>query len=147
MGFLKKLFGAKDEKEEEKAAPPPAPEPTPATEPEPETIRVNEIDPDELMARFDNGDELIVIDMRQEWEYQSGHIPGATHMFIQEIPMRFNELPKDVDIVFQCWHGNSSLGASAFLIENGWDSSRIFSLGGGMAGWVSAHGMASLVQD
>jgi rhodanese-related sulfurtransferase len=149
MGILKKLFGSKDEKEEAKvvAAPPPPLEPTPEPEPEPEVIQVNQIEPDELKTRLDNGDELIVIDMRQEWEYEAGHIPGAMHMFIQEIPTRFNELPKDVDIVFQCWHGNSSLGASAYLIENGWDSRRVFSLGGGIAGWVQAYGPEGLTQD
>jgi rhodanese-related sulfurtransferase len=52
------------------------------------------------------------------------HIPGATHIFINEIPARINELPKDKDVVFQCWHGNTSLQATAFLIENGWPASR-----------------------
>jgi len=141
MGILKKLFGGKDK--DEKEAPAPIPEP----EPEPEIIQVKEIMPDELKDRLDNGDELVVIDMRQEWEYQSGHIPGANHMFIQEIPGRINELPKDVDIVFQCWHGNSSLGASAYLIENGWDAARVYSLSGGIAGWVQTFGPEGLVGD
>ena len=145
MGIMKKLFGGKDKDEKEGAAPTPAP--TPEPEPEPEIIQVKEIMPDELKDRLDNGDELVVIDMRQEWEYQSGHIPGASHMFIQEIPGRINELPKDVDIVFQCWHGNSSLGASAYLIENGWDAARIYSLSGGIAGWVQTFGQEGLVQD
>lgn len=125
----------------------PDPMPTPVSEPEPEPIQVNEILPDELKERLDENDDVVVIDMRQTWEYQSGHIPGATHIFIQEIPARLNELPKDRDIVFQCWHGNTSLDASAFLIENGWDSERVFSLSGGIAGWVQAHGTESLVTD
>lgn len=114
---------------------------------EPEEIFVKEIHPDDLKDRLDNGDELIVVDMRQAWEYKSGHIPGATHMFVQEIPQRINELPKDVDIIFQCWHGNTSLDASAFLIDNGWDSDRVFSLSGGISGWVQTQGMNSLVKE
>ncbi len=136
MGLLKKLFGGK---EEEPVAPPPPPAP------EPEPIRINEITPHELKARLDNGD--VVVDMRQDWEYQYGHIPGAIHMFINEIPIRFNELPQDKEIVFQCWHGNTSLGASAFLIERGWPAERVASLSGGIAGWVQAHGQKALVTD
>ena len=114
---------------------------------EPTPIEVKEILPDALKARLENGDDLIVVDMRQGWEYQSGHIPGALHMFIQDIPYQFKTLPQDTDIVFQCWHGNTSLQASAFLIDNGWSGERVFSLSGGIAGWVQTHGMESLAKD
>ncbi|MBE7550794.1 MAG: rhodanese-like domain-containing protein [Anaerolineales bacterium] len=143
MGLLKKLFGGKGE-EKGGDSTPPAP---PQREPEPEPLRINEITPHELKARLDNGDDVVVVDMRQGWEYQHGHIPGATHMFINDIPARINELPKDKDIVFQCWHGNTSLQASAFLIENGWAAERVSSLSGGMAGWVQAHGEGGLVTE
>jgi len=140
VSFLKKLFGGgKKEPETPTSAVPSAP-----PIPEPEPIRITEITPTELKSRLDSGNEMIVVDMRQAWEYQSGHIPGAKHMFIQEIPARVNELPQDVDIVFQCWHGNTSQGACGFVIENGWPAERIFSLQGGMAGWVQAHGPDSL---
>ena len=115
--------------------------------PEPEVIKVNEILPDDLKVRLDNGDGLVVVDMRQGWEYQAGHIPGAMHMFIQDIPDRFGELPKNKDVIFQCWHGNTSLDASAFLIRNGWDADRVFSLSGGIAGWTRTNGFNSLEQD
>ena len=141
MSLLKKFFGGKES--EEKPTPPPPPPP----EPEPEPFQINEISPHDLKARLDNGDDLVVVDMRQGWEYQSGHIPGATHIFIQEIPMRLQEIPKDKDVVFQCWHGNTSLNASAYLIENGWEQARIFSLSGGIAGWAAAFGPAGMVQD
>jgi rhodanese-related sulfurtransferase len=144
MGILKKIFGgAEPDKPTAQEPAPPPPDP----EPEPEPIMVTEITPDALKARLDNGDDLIVVDMRQDWEYQAGHIPGARHMFLQEIPARFEELPKDVDIVFQCWSGNTSLDASGFLIHNGWSASRVCSLSGGIGGWVQTHGPESLVQD
>lgn len=143
MGLLKKIFGGKSE-EKGGDSPPPAP---PQREPEPKPLRINEITPHELKTRLDNGDDVVVVDMRQGWEYEHGHIPGATHMFINEIPARMDELPKDKDIVFQCWHGNTSLQASAFLIENGWAPERVSSLSGGMAGWVQVHGEGALVAE
>ena len=120
----------------------PQPEPESVSKP----IQVKEISSVDLRTRLNHDDDLIVVDMRQAWEYQSGHIPGAIHMFIQEIPMRFNELSKECDIVFQCWHGNTSLRASRFLIEKGWDALRVSSLSGGIAGWTSAFGQDGLVK-
>ena len=139
MGLLKKIFGSKGEEKEVVQSTPVAPEP------EPEPIKINEVSPQALKTRLDNGDDVIVVDMRQPWEYQNGHIPGAVHMFVNEIPRRLDELPKDQDIVFQCWHGNTSLQASAFLIDNGWSAERVSSLSGGIAGWVQTNGQGSLV--
>ncbi len=136
MSFFKKFFGGKEE-----ATPitPSAPPP-----PRPEPVKIQEISPQELKARLANGDNLVVIDMRQTWEYQYGHIPGAVHMFVNEIPARVNELPQDAEVVFQCWHGNTSIGAAGYLLERGWPAEQVASLQGGMAGWVQAHGAGSL---
>lgn len=141
MNILKKLFGGKDSVEAD--MPPPASVPPPPPQP----LHITEISPTDLQARLANGaGNLVVVDMRAGWEYQMGHIPGAIHMFIQEIPARFHELPQNKDVVFQCWHGNTSQDASAFLIQKGWDAARVASLHGGMAGWVQTHGQDSLAK-
>jgi rhodanese-related sulfurtransferase len=114
---------------------------------EPEPPPINEISPAELQARLDQGHELVVVDMRQLFEYKSGHIPGAINIFVNDIPVRANELPKDKDIVFQCWHGNTSLQAAAYLIDQGWPAERLASLSGGIAGWSQSQGMASLIRE
>ena len=139
MGLIRKFLGRENDKS--------VTEPVrPSPEPEPEPIHIKEISPIDLKARLDNGDDLIVVDIRQASEYQSGHIPRARHMFIEEIPMRFTELSKETDIVFQCWHGNTSFQVSGFLIEKGWDALRVSSLSGGIAGWTSAFGEDGLVK-
>ncbi len=108
-------------------------------------ILIAEISPRELYLRLDQEEEVTVVDLRQSWEYQAGHIPGAIHIFIQDIPTRLHELPQDRDIVFQCWHGVTSLDVAGFVIQNGWPAARITSLSEGMAGWVGTHGADSLV--
>lgn len=143
MSLLKKLFGKKGQEERPGTVPPTASPPPSAPEP----LRITEITPQELMSQFRNGNSPLVIDMRSQWEYQAGHIPGAINMFIQEIPARFNELPKNKPLVFQCWHGNTSLDASGFLIQNGWPASNVASLNGGIAGWVQVHGQGSLEKE
>ena len=142
MSFLKKLFGRSEQQLEVTSSPPPASQPEP-----PQPLRVTEISPQELKTQLENGHNVLVVDMRSPGEYQAGHIPGAINMFVQTIPARLNELPQDRPIVFQCWHGHTSLDASAYLIQHGWTAANIVSLNGGMAGWVQVHGLGSLVKD
>ena len=106
---------------------------------------IAEISPQDLQERLDQGDNVTVVDLRQPWEYQAGHIPSAMNIFIQDIPARLQDLPQDTDLVFQCWHGVTSLDVAGFVIQNGWPASSVVSLSGGMAGWVDAHGTGSLV--
>jgi rhodanese-related sulfurtransferase len=105
---------------------------------------ITEVSPQELHTRLQRGDAVVVVDLRHAVEYHAGHIPGALSLFIEEIPRRIQELPQEADIVFQCWHGHTSLDVSAYVIQQGWLASRIASLSGGMAGWVQAYGTGDL---
>ena len=67
------------------------------------------------------------------------------HIFIQDILARFHELPQDTEVIFQCWHGVTSLDVAAFVSQQGWPATSVSSLMGGMAGWVETHGVESLV--
>ena len=109
-----------------------------------EPIHITEVSPEQLQTRLDRGDDVAVVDLRPAWEYHAGHIPGALSLFIEEVPVRLNELPTDVDIVFQCWRGHTSLDVAAYIIQQGWPASRIASLSGGIAGWIQTHGVAAL---
>jgi rhodanese-related sulfurtransferase len=109
-----------------------------------EPMSITEVSPEQLKARLDCGDQVVVVDLRQAWEYHAGHIPGARSLFIEEVPMRLSELPTDVDLVLQCWHGHTSLDVAAYMIQQGWCASRIASLSGGIAGWMQTYGMTAL---
>jgi len=109
-----------------------------------EPMSITEVSPEQLKARLDRGDDVVVVDLRQGWEYHAGHIPGAFSLFIEEVLRRLSELPTDVDIVLQCWHGHTSLDVATYMIQQGWRASRIASLSGGIAGWVHTHGVTAL---
>jgi rhodanese-related sulfurtransferase len=111
-----------------------------------ESMHISEVSPEQLKARLERGDQVVVVDLRQPWEYHAGHIPGALSLFIEEVPARLHELPTDVDIVLQCWHGHTSLDVAAYVIQQGWSASRIASLSGGIAGWVQTHGVTALAR-
>ena len=59
------------------------------------------IGPDELQRRLEN-DEVIVLDVRPDLEFQQGHIAGAVSIPVEELADRLSELPRDRGIVAYC---------------------------------------------
>jgi rhodanese-related sulfurtransferase len=73
----------------------------------------------------------IVIDVRDEWEYQEGHINGAVNIPLHEIPASINQLKKlDGPLILYCRSGNRSAGAVNLLKKSGIND--VYN-GGGMA--------------
>ena len=65
-------------------------------------IRIARITPEELKARLDGGEDVMVVDVRHRVEFESEPtiIPGALHLMIEELEARPQEVPRDRDIVF-----------------------------------------------
>ncbi len=59
------------------------------------------IDRDELVRRIRCGD-VVILDVRPEAEFSSGHIAGATSVPIAELRKHIKALPKDADVVAYC---------------------------------------------
>jgi rhodanese-related sulfurtransferase/DNA-binding MarR family transcriptional regulator len=59
------------------------------------------VDTDELMRRLHDGD-AVILDVRPDPEYAAGHLPGAVHIPLEELPHRLAELPSDREIVAYC---------------------------------------------
>ena len=57
--------------------------------------RLELIDPDELAARLEADDELVVLDVRDASEFAAGHIPGLVHIPYGELGERLGELPAE----------------------------------------------------
>ncbi|MGD8897021.1 MAG: rhodanese-like domain-containing protein [Acidobacteriota bacterium] len=55
---------------------------------------------DELKARLDKGEKVLVIDVRSDEEVESGSIPGAVHIPMEQLEARMKDIPKDVQLVF-----------------------------------------------
>lgn len=82
---------------------------------------------------IDENPDLIVLDVRTQEEYDSGHIPGALLYPVQEIESRLNELDKTKTYLVVCRSGNRSRTASEILIKSGFQS--VYNAGGGMNQW------------
>ncbi len=70
------------------------------------------VDQETLFSRL-QGDEVILIDVRPEHEYEVGHLPGALSMPLTELEERLRELPKDKMIVAYCRGPFCALSADA----------------------------------
>jgi rhodanese-related sulfurtransferase len=57
---------------------------------------------EELARRLDDGDDLVVLDVRPAAEYAAGHLPGAVSIPVGELRRRLAELPADREIVAYC---------------------------------------------
>ena len=77
---------------------------------------------------------LLVLDVREPWEYGICRIPGALSFPMQNIPLRSSELPRETDIVVVCHHGMRSLQVANYLAQAGFD--RVYNLSGGIAAWA-----------
>ncbi|MBX7235793.1 MAG: rhodanese-like domain-containing protein [Caldilineales bacterium] len=86
-------------------------------------------------ALLDNPD-VVFIDVREQDEYDAGHIPGVTLIPLGSVPARMNEIPKDKTVVAVCRSGNRSGQATQFLRDQGFDN--VHNMAGGMNQWSQA---------
>ena len=91
------------------------------------------LSPEDLSNRLEQKpDELLLLDVRTEEEFAAGHIEGSLNLPLHELQARFENLPKDRDIVTICAVGMRSANAALFLKDKGYDA---FNLEGGLINW------------
>jgi sulfur-carrier protein adenylyltransferase/sulfurtransferase len=94
------------------------------------------ITPTQLKARLDANDDLVIIDVRNDWELEITKLDVAEHIVLHEIPTRTTEIPRNKDVVFLCRSGGRSMQAAFFLEQQGFDGERLFNLEDGILGWA-----------
>lgn len=87
----------------------------------------------DVLARMEAGENLILIDVREPWEYEEGHIPGAQLIPLGLLQAHFDQLDKNAEIILVCRSGNRSGTAAATLAERGFKD--VYNLVGGMLSW------------
>jgi rhodanese-related sulfurtransferase len=87
---------------------------------------------------IDSNDQLIVVDVREDYEYcaTEGHIPGALNYPWSSgiLQQRYEELPRDGEILVYCRSGGRSHMASTFLDDN--DFLHVYDMKGGFTAWL-----------
>jgi rhodanese-related sulfurtransferase len=94
-----------------------------------------EITPRDLAAQLQLKPEgLILLDVREPWEYATAQIAGSKSMPMGEIPSRaFQELDPEAHIITVCHAGVRSLNVAVWLRNQGFE--KVQSLGGGIDAW------------
>ncbi len=92
------------------------------------------ITPHQLKEMVDENKRFILLDVREQWEYEIVHIPGAILIPLGELPRRCREITPAVEIVVYCHWGMRSLDAAFLLQQLGFKS--VKSLVGGIDQWA-----------
>lgn len=82
-------------------------------------------------------DEAVILDVREQDEWDLGHAPGAVHIPLAELPDRLGDLPipDSGTLAVACRSGGRSSRAVAWLARQGFD---VANLDGGMTAWHAA---------
>jgi rhodanese-related sulfurtransferase len=102
------------------------------------------------MAGFTQGDDEVsvtdattaisagagwLLDVREQYEWDAGHAPGAHHIPMQEVGQRADELPEDEQIFVICHTGGRSAMVTSALRRAGFEAANVV---GGMDAWQRA---------
>jgi hydroxyacylglutathione hydrolase len=96
-----------------------------------------QIDVSALRTRLADGATVQVIDVRTDREWDEGHIAGALHIVVNDIPARAATLPRDRLLALICGSGYRSSVAASILLRAG--VTDLVNVIGGMSGWNRLH--------
>jgi len=85
---------------------------------------------------IESNPNLVILDVRTQAEYDSGHIQNATLIPLTELASRLGELDKNKEILVYCGSGGRSATASQILADNGF--SKVYNMLGGITAWRNA---------
>ena len=84
-----------------------------------EAIMGYTISPTELKSRLDKGDQLVLLDVREQWEFDLAKLNGSTLIPLATLPQSLGKLNRDAEIIAICHHGMRSADATNFPSATG----------------------------
>lgn len=89
---------------------------------------------EELKAKLDAGEDIQVIDIREDWEVEAASF-GAEHIPMGDVPSQLDKIAKDKPVVIHCKSGNRSSRMIEFLTAQ-FQFSNLINLEGGIKAWA-----------
>ena len=100
----------------------------------------DEIDPDAVYELLEDGEDVRVVDIRDERSFARGHLPGSENLPFHALPARVDELAEADRIVTVCPHGKASVQAARLIASyEGCTDARVESMAGGLDAWTASY--------
>lgn len=92
-----------------------------------------EISASALATRLTQGDAVVLLDVREPWEFDVASVPNSTLVPLSSLPSAINRLDPDAEYVVICHHGARSDMAANWMRSQGYPTVR--NLVGGIEAW------------
>ena len=94
---------------------------------------IKQITPIEAQKMLNSGENVRLIDVREQWEYNIAKIENSELMPLSSFQIHLQKLDPDENYIISCHHGNRSYQVCAFLVQNGFKN--VSNLYGGIDAW------------
>jgi hydroxyacylglutathione hydrolase len=95
------------------------------------------VDVEDMAEWILSAEPMTVVDTRDEHEWAAGHVPGALHMYVPDVPHRAAEIPHEAPVAVHCASGYRA-GIAASLLEQA-GLKRIIHVNGEYSEWDRLH--------
>lgn len=95
--------------------------------------KIIQLSPTELNTKQLENTELVLLDVREPWEYELAHISNSILIPLGQLPLKIERLDKHKEIVCLCHHGVRSYHAATYLVSASFES--VYNLTGGIDAW------------
>jgi rhodanese-related sulfurtransferase len=94
-------------------------------------VEVGQVDVADVPLTFD--ESVVLLDVREDDEWQRGHVAGAQHIPMGDVPARIREIDREATLYVLCHAGGRSQRVAQYLAHNGYDA---LNVSGGMLAWA-----------
>lgn len=86
----------------------------------------------EEVYKMMKNEDVVIIDVREDFEYEGGHLENSINIPLDDLEKKINEIDKDKKIIVYCLSGNRAQIALEILAEKGYNNIYTF---GGIKDW------------
>jgi rhodanese-related sulfurtransferase len=102
-----------------------------------EVLTFETVDVEDMAAWILSAEPMTVVDARDDHEWSEGHVPGAVHIYVPDVPYRAPEIPLEAPVAVHCASGYRA-GIAASLLEQA-GLKRIIHVNGPYSDWDRLH--------
>ena len=84
-------------------------------------------------------DGAVIIDVRGDDEWATGHVKGAIHIPVDDLQSRIDELPRDKTLLFICATGRRAGRACEIAATLGYSSEKLYNVEDGTPTWIEKN--------